>query len=151
MSLTTGAGPPQARHDSHRSVPAEIERAMRGLDGALWLDPRLRELVAIRSAQLDGCAERLVEHARAALELGETPERLIALADRDRTAAFTEREQAALALADALACPDPSGVAEASRAAAGHFDSGEIAQLAFACSAAAAWDRFVLALGALSL
>ena len=43
------------------------------VDGALWLDPRLRELIATRTAQLDGCADRLIEHARVALDLGRRP------------------------------------------------------------------------------
>src|SRR5262249_54139176 len=45
------------------TVPEELVRALRGLDGAVWLDPRLRELVAVRTAQIDGCSDQLVEHA----------------------------------------------------------------------------------------
>ena len=42
------------------ALPEELVRALRGLDGAVWLDPRLRELVAIRTAQIDGCGDQLV-------------------------------------------------------------------------------------------
>ena len=129
------------------ALPEELVRALRGLDGAVWLDPRLRELVAIRTAQIDGCGDQLVEHARAALDLGETPERLIALADRDRSKAFTPREQAALAFVDALAGMDAARLEEARREAARHLDPVELAHLAFTCAAAAAWDRLVLAAG----
>jgi AhpD family alkylhydroperoxidase len=129
------------------AVPDELLRALRELDGAVWLDPRLRELVAIRTAQIDGCRDQLVEHARAALELGETPERLIALADRDRSKVFTRREQAALAFVDALAGTDAASIDEARREAARFLDPIELAHVAFTCAAAAAWDRLVLAAG----
>jgi len=133
---------------TNSAVPDELVRALRELDGAVWLDPRLRELVAIRTAQIDGCSDQLVEHARAALDLGETPERLIALADRDRSKAFTPREQAALAFVDALADMDASRLAEARREAARYLEPVELAHLAFTCAAAAAWDRLVVAAGA---
>ena len=133
---------------TNSAVPDELVRALRELDGAVWLDPRLRELVAIRTAQIDGCSDQLVEHARAALDLGETPERLIALADRDRSKAFTPREQAALAFVDALADMDASRLAEARREAARYLEPVELAHLAFTCAAAAAWDRLVMAAGA---
>jgi AhpD family alkylhydroperoxidase len=126
-------------------VPDELVRALRGLDGAVWLEPGLRELVAVRTAQLDGCSEQLAEHALAALELGETPARLVALSDPNRSQAFTRREQAALALVDALAGADPARLAEARREAALHFEPVELAHIAFTCAAAAAWDRLVLA------
>ena len=129
------------------AVPEELVRALRDLDGAVWLDPRLRELVAIRTAQIDGCGDQLVEHARAALDLCETPERLIALAERDRSQAFTPREEAALAFVDALAGMDASRLEEARREAARYLDPVELAHLAFTCAAAAAWDRLVLAAG----
>jgi AhpD family alkylhydroperoxidase len=128
-------------------VPEELVRALRSLDGAVWLDPRLRELVAVRTAQIDGCGDQLVEHARAALDLGETPERLIALADRDRSTVFTPKEQAALAFVDALAGTDAAAIDEARREAARFLDPVELAHLAFTCAAAAAWDRLVLAAG----
>src|SRR5262249_58714184 len=109
----------------------------------VWLDPRLRELVAVRTAQIDGCSDQLVEHARAALALGETPERLIALADRDRSEVFTPKEQAALAFVEALAGMDAAGLDDARREAARFLDPVELAHLAFTCAAAAAWDRLV--------
>lgn len=129
-------------------VPAELLRALRGLDAAVWLDPALRELVAIRTAQLDGCGGRVVERARAALDLGETPERLIALTEHERSHEFTAREKAALTLVEALASPDAEKLARVRRDAARHFDPIELAYLAFACASAAAWNRFVLAVGA---
>lgn len=122
-------------------------RAMLGLDGALWLDPLLRELVEARTAEVNGCPDRLERHVREAIGLGEAPQRLAALADWRRSPLFDERERAALALAEALALPDRGSLAAARSACAEQFDEVELAQLAFACVAANAWDRFELALG----
>lgn len=122
-------------------------RAMRGLDAAVWVEPRLRELVQARTSLLNGCAESLARHAQEALELGESAERLAALNDWRRSAQFDRRERAALELADALAAPLPGIVAGACGRAAEHFEEHELAQLVFACVAANAWDRLLLAVG----
>ncbi|HEX5582921.1 carboxymuconolactone decarboxylase family protein [Gaiella sp.] len=122
-------------------------RAVLGLDGALWVDPLLRELVEARTAELDGCAERLAVHAREALELGEAPHRLAALAGWRASPLFDDRERAALALAEAVALADRGALAAARDEAAEHFDEVELAQLLFACVAAGVWDRLELALG----
>jgi AhpD family alkylhydroperoxidase len=135
------------------SLPAGFEehapeayRAMLGLDGGLWLEPRLRELVEIRTAQLNGCAASLVRHAREAVEAGESQHRLAAIAHWRPSLLFTERERAALELAEALALlPDGSSLAAAHRHAAAHFGADELAQVVFACVAANAWDRLQLA------
>ena len=136
---------PQAPPARFEELAPDAYRAMRGLDAALWVEPRLRELVEARTAQLNGCAESLARHAQEALELGESPRRLAALADWRRSSSFDRRERAALALADALAVPAPEAVAGAREHAAEHFDEHEVAQLVFACVAANARDRLLLA------
>lgn len=139
-------------HAAPQPLPAEFEelapdawRAMRGLDAAVRVEPQLRELVQARTSQLNGCAESLALHAQEALELGESPERLAALNDWRRSFLFDRRERAALELADALAAPLPGIVAGACGRAANHFEDHELAQLVFACVAANAWDRLLLA------
>jgi len=126
----------------------EVQLALRGLDGAVWLDPRLRELVAARTAQLNGCLASLARHSRAAVELGETHARLAALSRWRRSALFDARERAALALADALALlPGAERLDRSRRAAARHFGARELAQLVFVCATAGARDRLELASG----
>src|SRR5262249_19779563 len=110
------------------------------------LDPRLRELVAVRIAQLNGASDSLAHHAQAALELGESPGRRAALARWRRSSLSAEDEQAALELAEALALPTTNGlVVAARRDAAAHFDPDELTQLVYACAVASAWDRLELA------
>jgi AhpD family alkylhydroperoxidase len=116
---------------------------------ATALEPLLRELVAVRIAQLNGASSSLTNHARAALELGESPSRLAALAHWRRSSLFADDERAALALAEALAVPSNNGaVTEARREAAEHFDPVELTQLVYACAVASAWDRLELAAAA---
>jgi alkylhydroperoxidase family enzyme len=119
--------------------------AMRSLDGALWLEPELRLLVQLRTAQLDGSSGRLAEHLREAIMLGETHERLTQLDRWRRSLLFTERERAALGLAEAIALPlGRHATAVARTRAARHFNERELAQLAYAVAVAGAWARLEL-------
>jgi AhpD family alkylhydroperoxidase len=128
--------------------PPDLHRAMVELEGTLWLEPRLRELVSARTAQLNGASGNLLRHARQAIGLGETPSRLTALAGWRDSQLFTEDERAALALAEALVLAPVAGtVAAAHRDAAEHFGPDELDQLAFACAIENAWDRLELAAG----
>jgi AhpD family alkylhydroperoxidase len=124
-------------------------RAMVGIEGALSLEPRLREIIEVRTAQLTGAPESLIRHAREALELGESQSRLAGLAGWRSSPRFSEGERAALGLAEALVLAgDHRTIAEARHTAAKQFDAAELAQLAFVSIAAAAWDRLELATGA---
>ncbi|GGR98594.1 MULTISPECIES: carboxymuconolactone decarboxylase family protein [Streptomyces] len=61
----------------------------------------LVELVNLRVSQINGCAYCLRAHTRAALEAGESPQRLGLLPAWRETDVFTPAERAALALAEA--------------------------------------------------
>ncbi|MFE0380613.1 carboxymuconolactone decarboxylase family protein [Streptomyces inhibens] len=69
------------------------------------LDRSLVELINLRVSQVNGCAYCLNVHTRAALRAGETTQRLGVLAAWRDTELFTERERAALALAEATTEP----------------------------------------------
>lgn len=66
------------------------------------LDRKLTELLSVRISQINGCAYCLDVHVRDALENGETNQRLAVLPVWRETALFTEKERAALALAEAV-------------------------------------------------
>lgn len=66
------------------------------------LNKRTVELLHVRISQINGCAFCLDLHVRDALEAGETPQRLAVLPAWRETALFTEKERAALALAEAV-------------------------------------------------
>ena len=92
------------RIDYVKLAPAAI-KAMRGLsqlaEGS-GLELPLIELVKVRTSQLNGCAYCIDMHTKDARALGESEQRLFALAAWRETPFFSERERAALAWAEAV-------------------------------------------------
>ncbi|MGC5411618.1 carboxymuconolactone decarboxylase family protein, partial [Streptomyces sp. DT225] len=84
---------------AYRALVAAAE-AVRAVADEAGLDRRLVELINLRVSQLNGCAFCLDVHTRAALRAGESVQRLGVLAAWRDTGLFTERERAALALAE---------------------------------------------------
>ncbi|MFI6446397.1 carboxymuconolactone decarboxylase family protein [Kitasatospora sp. NPDC050543] len=120
-------------------------RALLALDAAAreGLDPTLVELVQIRASQLNNCAYCLDMHARDAREAGESDERLYLLAVwRDAPAGvYTDREQAALALTEAVTRIG-EGVDDAVYGrAAEWFEATEVAQLISLICTINTWNR----------
>lgn len=66
------------------------------------LDPLLIELVRIRASQINGCAYCLRLHSRDAVAKGESADRLAVIAAWWETQYFSDKEQAALILAERL-------------------------------------------------
>ncbi|HEX5781047.1 MAG TPA: carboxymuconolactone decarboxylase family protein [Solirubrobacteraceae bacterium] len=75
--------------------------ATRQLD-TVDFDHRLRELVRIRASQLNGCAYCVDMHSKDARAVGETEQRLSALAVWRETSFFTDRERAALSFTETV-------------------------------------------------
>jgi AhpD family alkylhydroperoxidase len=133
------------RMDTRRSAP-DAHRAMLALDSAIELERSLRELIRIRASIVNGCAYCIQLHTQDALEAGESPHRLFALAAWDESPFFTARERAALRLTDAVTGVTEGHVPDESwQAAADHFDEQELAQLLFAIVAINAWNRLAIA------
>ncbi|MGW2375565.1 MULTISPECIES: carboxymuconolactone decarboxylase family protein [Kitasatospora] len=133
-----------ARLDYARTVP-KVFRAMIALDAAAreGLDPALVELVQMRTSQLNNCAYCLDMHAKDARKAGETDERIYLLPVWHEAPAgvYSERERAALALAEEIVRIG-AGVSDAVYArAADHFAEAELAQLISVCFTINAWNR----------
>ena len=80
-------------------------RAMVQFDRAtanLPLDPLLRELIRLRASMLNGCAYCVDMHSKDARAIGETEQRLYAVAAWHEAPFFSPAERAAFALTDAL-------------------------------------------------
>ena len=69
---------------------------------AAGLGEKTVELLHVRISQLNGCAYCLDVHVRDALKAGESGQRLAVLPAWRETALFTEKERAALALAESI-------------------------------------------------
>lgn len=66
------------RLDGYKTLP-DGYKAMSGLQGVVEqsnLDPKLLELIKMRSSQINGCAYCLDMHSKDAIAIGEDPQRI---------------------------------------------------------------------------
>jgi AhpD family alkylhydroperoxidase len=102
------------------------------------------ELIHLRASQINGCGVCAVQHPKIARKLGETDERLFAVAAWRDTPYFTDAERAALALAEAAtrisdqADPVPDEIWDE---AARHYDEQGLAALVLAIAGINVWNR----------
>lgn len=131
-----------------KSAPKAF-RALIGLDAAAraGLDPALVELIQIRASHLNHCAYCLHMHTNDARKAGESEDRLHMVAVwREARHFFTEREQAALALTEAVTLVADGGVPDAVYAeAAARFAEEELAQVLALILTINTWNRVALA------
>jgi AhpD family alkylhydroperoxidase len=124
----------------------DVYKAMVRLDMAAQqgLDPKLRELVKIRTSQLNHCAFCLDMHTKDALAAGESLERIIQLSAWEESKHFyTAKELAAIELTEAITVLTDGFVPDEVYAkAAQHFEDAELAQLIAAITVINAWNRF---------
>ncbi len=121
--------------------------------------PRTLALVHLRASQINGCSFCVDLHPRELKKLGETDERIFAVAAWREAPFFTDAERAALALTESVtrlsdrADPVPDDVwAEAAR----HYDEQALAALLVGIATVNVWNRLnaatrQLALGARSI
>ena len=140
----------RTRLDLARSAP-KVFRAIVGFDAAAraGLDPALVELIQIRSSLLNHCAYCLHMHTNDARKAGESEDRLHMVAVwREARHFFTPREQAALALTEALTLVADAGVPDTVYAeAAAHFGEEELAHVIAVICTINTWNRVALATG----
>ncbi|MET7658550.1 carboxymuconolactone decarboxylase family protein [Streptomyces sp. NPDC005463] len=110
-------------------------------------DPVLAELVMIRASQINACAFCLDMHVDLAVEKnGESAKRIALLnAWAEAPEQFTERERAALALAEAVTVLTDGFVPdETYEAAAKHFGEDELAHLLGVITVINSWNRLMV-------
>ncbi|MEV7285862.1 carboxymuconolactone decarboxylase family protein [Streptomyces sp. NPDC093252] len=140
----------EPRIDFAKAAP-KVFRAIIGFDAAArdGLDPTLVELIQIRASHLNHCAYCLHMHTNDARRAGEQEDRLHMVAVwREARHFFTAREQAALALTDAITAVADAGVPDAVYAqAAAQFDETELAHVIALVLTINTWNRVALATG----
>ncbi|ATL83556.1 carboxymuconolactone decarboxylase family protein [Streptomyces malaysiensis subsp. malaysiensis] len=123
----------------------EVYKAMVALDAAARkdVDPKLAELVKTRASQLNHCAFCIDMHTKDARAAGESEDRLYLLnAWEEAVDLYTEKEQAALALTEAVTVLTDGFVPdEVYERAAKHFEERELAQLIALIFTINAWNR----------
>ena len=141
----------QSRMGNPAVVLPEAMQALMALSSVpqkVGLSPKLLELVNLRASQINGCGVCVDGHPRIARKLGETDERLFAVAAWREAPYFSHQERAALALTEAVtrlsdrADPVPDEIwDEATR----HFDGKSIAALVIAIANINVWNRLNVA------
>ena len=141
----------QARMGHPAFVVPDAMQALQGLGKAVHdggVPPKTIELVNLRASQINGCSVCVDGHPRLAKKLGETEERLHAVAAWRDAPYFTDAERAALALAEAVtrlsdqADPVPDEVWEE---AARHYDEPALVTLLLAIANINVWNRLNVA------
>ncbi|MFJ9905711.1 carboxymuconolactone decarboxylase family protein [Streptomyces sp. NPDC101152] len=152
IDITRSAAPvaEKRRLDFGKAAPKAF-RALIGFDAAAreGLDRALVELIQIRASHLNHCAYCLHMHTNDARKAGESEDRLHMVAVwREARHFFTEREQAALALTEAVTLVSDAGVPnEVYAEAAARFDDEELAHVLALILAINSWNRVALSTG----
>jgi AhpD family alkylhydroperoxidase len=147
MTITNETSQIPVRIDFDTLAPG-FSRAMAHLDQAATkeldkadIDPRLRELIRIRTSQLNGCAYCIDMHTKDARAIGETEQRIYGLAAWQETPYFTLRERAALAFTETVTrLPDTHVPDQAYQDVAAEFSPREIAALVSLIVTINAWN-----------
>jgi uncharacterized peroxidase-related enzyme len=106
------------------------------------LPTSLKELVIVRTSQMNNCEYCLASHSLLARKLGYSDAQIAALPSFESSDAFTAREKAALRLAERLTCNEgPLDDTELADLKA-HFTEGEIVELMAASGLFNYFNRF---------
>ena len=122
--------------------------AMNKAISRVGISPGTLELMHLRASQINGCGVCAVQHPKIARKLGETDDRIFAVAAWRDAPFFTDAERGALALTEAVtrladtADPVPDSVWAQ---AAGHYDEQQLAALVLSIATVNVWNRLNVA------
>jgi AhpD family alkylhydroperoxidase len=110
------------------------------------IDDRLKEIVMVHCSQLNQCAFCTRLHVERALAAGLDTDTLMQIATWRESGVFTERERAALELAEAFTFISKEGISDEVYDRVGSvFTEKEYAALSWACVSINAFNRVVIA------
>lgn len=131
-----------------KNAEPRIYKAMFSADKEITgfsLDPKLKALIKVRVSQINGCGYCINMHSKESRELGESEQRLYALAAWWETPFFTGTEQAALKLAEEVTNISGKGLSEpAYQKALELFGEQGVAQLIFTSVVINSWNRIAI-------
>ena len=141
----------QARMKHPAMIVPDAMQALQALGASIekaGVPRRTLELLHLRASQINGCGVCVDMHPRIARRLGETDERLLAVAAWRDTPYFSDAERAALALTEAVTRlsdrPDPVPD-DIWQEAARHYDERALAALVLAIASINVWNRLNVA------
>lgn len=141
----------QARVNLSKAAPnlyqavADLDRQAIALCQSAGLAMGLAHLLKLRASQINGCAFCVRLHTRDALASGESADRISVLPAWRETSYFDAREQAALALVEAVTLIADGQVPDAVYAAAAAvLSEAEIAAVEWLALVINAWNRIAI-------
>ena len=112
------------------------------------IDHGLYELVKMRASQINGCAFCIDKHAKELLSQGENLDRLLLLTAWRDTPIYTEKEKAALELAECVTRISEGGVPDhVYENVRAHFNEKEYVDLLMAINVINCWNRISIPTG----
>ncbi|MDR0269309.1 carboxymuconolactone decarboxylase family protein [Paenibacillus sp.] len=136
---------------NYRTTSPHVYQAMMNMqkaDSGTSLDPVLRELLKIRISQINGCSFCLDMHAKDLLKLGDYQDHIVLLSVWREAPIYSDRERAALELAEAVTRISEQGVPEAVyETVREYFDENEYMELILAINTINSWNRIAISTG----
>lgn len=130
------------------SLEPDAFKALKGLEDytrAAQLPALLRELIKIRSSQINGCAYCLDMHTQDAIKLGETPRRIFALSAWKESPLFSEEERSVLQLTEEVTMISNHGVSDATyNAVLKFYSENQFAQILMQIVIINSWNRIAV-------
>ncbi|MEO8820659.1 MAG: carboxymuconolactone decarboxylase family protein [Ginsengibacter sp.] len=127
--------------------PAAL-KALRGVEDytkTSQLPALLRELIKIRSSQINGCAYCIDMHTEDAIKLGETPRRIFALSAWKESPLFSEEERAILQLTEEVTMISNHGVSdETYNTVLKFYSENQMAQILMQIVIINSWNRIAV-------
>ena len=115
------------------------------------LEKKLLELAKLRASEINGCAYCVDMHSKDARALGETEQRLYAVAVWREAPFFNDRERAALAWTESVTLLSHTGVPdEVYELGRSQFSEKELVDLTMAIIAINSWNRLAVSFRALA-
>ncbi|KQQ68871.1 carboxymuconolactone decarboxylase family protein [Microbacterium sp. Leaf320] len=123
-----------------------FSRTVGEICAANGIDDRLKEIVMIHCSQLNGCGYCTRIHVDRAVKAGIDTDTLMQIATWRESGVFSEREEAALELAEAFTFISEDGISDDLYNRVGAvFTEKEYAALSWACVSINAFNRVVIA------
>lgn len=130
------------------SLEPDALKALKGVEDytkTSQLPGLLRELIKIRSSQINGCAYCLDMHTQDAIKIGETPRRIFALSAWKESPLFSEEERAVLQLTEEVTLISNHGVSDATYSTVLKFYSeNQLAQILMQIVIINSWNRIAI-------
>ena len=123
----------------------EVWKAMYALSAVIsksTLSPIQKHLIMIRASQINACAFCINMHAKEALQLGETQQRIFLLSAWKETTLFTEEEKVILTLTEEVTLIHQTGVTDKTyKQAEQFFTPKAIGEIIMSIVLINAWNR----------